>query len=64
MLEDILEANLKLFGKATAKKLLLVLRDWNDDEDLKSCKQKINDEVNKIWNNMEEYKNLELTKFF
>ena len=49
MLKVIFEANLRLFGKKSKKKVLFVLRDFTDEDNREMITQRINNKISEIW---------------
>ena len=68
LLRVIFEVNLKLFGQSSAKKLLFVLRDFDDrGNNFEKYKNIIDTDVNTIWNEIykpEQYKGSRAQDFF
>ena len=68
LLKVIFEVNLKLFGQSSAKKLLFVLRDFDDrGNNFERIKSIIDTDINNIWKEIykpEEYKDSQPQEFF
>ena len=68
LLKVIFEVNLKLFGQSSAKKLLFVLRDFDDrGNNFERIRQIIDSDISNIWNEIfkpEEYRNSKPSDFF
>ena len=68
LLKVIFEVNLKLFGQSSAKKLLFVLRDFDDrGNNFERIRQIIDADISNIWNEIykpEEYRNSKPNDFF
>ena len=68
LLRVIFEVNLKLFGQSSAKKLLFVLRDFDDrGNNFEKYKSIIDTDVSNIWNDIykpEQYKGSKPSDFF
>ena len=68
LLKVIFECNLKLFGQQSSKKLLFVIRDFNDKgSNLISTKQQIGEDINKLWGEIykpDKYKDSKAEDFF
>jgi hypothetical protein len=67
LLKVIFECNLKLFGQATAKRLLFVIRDYPGGKNADAIKGLIDKDINQLWSDIhkpEEYKDSSATEFF
>ena len=68
LLKVIFEVNLKLFGQSSAKKLLFVLRDFDDrGNNFERIRAIIDTDINNIWKEIykpEEYKDSKPQEFF
>jgi hypothetical protein len=54
LLRIILEVNMKLFGKIPKKKILIVVRDFDEQgNNLKNNTDKLTDDFKKLWINIE-----------
>ena len=68
LLKVIFECNLKLFGQSSAKKLLFVLRDFDDrGNNRQRIQELIDTDIKNLWNEIykpDQYKNSEAKDFF